>query len=225
MNRKTILMGIVAAAIIALGVATYLVYSNSGTPALADGGSNAQKVVLTADDHTMGDPKAPVTVIEYAAPSCPICAHWSETIFPQFKAQYIDTGKVYYVLRIFPLRSLDLAVAGMAHCLPHDAYFNFIDMMWRNQSMWDPDGYQIADEHAALLHMGTIAGMSNSQTETCISDQAVLQAASQVGQDATQKWGIDSTPSFVINGQLQPNMGSWQAVQDTLNPIIAQASK
>lgn len=220
MNRKSVLYSAVILAAIALAVASYLVYANGSGNAVASVDNGSLKMNITAADHSMGNPKAPLTVVEYGAPSCPICAHWNETIFPQFKAQYIDTGKVFYVFRIFPLRSLDLAVAAMAHCLPRDAYFSFIHMMWRNQSMWDPDGYDIADPHAALLHMGVIAGMSPQKTQACISDQRQLQEASAIGEQAQKAYGINSTPSFIINGQLEPDMGSWQSVQDTVTRLL-----
>jgi protein-disulfide isomerase len=223
-SRKSILYTIVLVAALALVVASYLVYTNGSSSTVASVDNGSLKMDITAADHTLGNPNAPLKVVEYGAPSCPICAHWNEANFPQFKAQYIDTGKVFYVFRIFPLRSLDLAVSAMAHCLPRDAYFSFIHMMWRNQSMWDPDGHDIADPHAALLHMGVIAGMTPQQTQACITNQQQLQKASAIGEHAEKAYGINATPTFIVNGQLEPDMGTWQSVQDTLNRLLkAQA--
>lgn len=228
MDRKTVLFGLVGFAAVALVVVSYFVYSGGGASAIPDGGANALAVTISPTDHTLGNPKAPVTVVEYGAPTCPVCARWNDQVFPQFKANYIDTGKVYYVFRVFPLQQLDLAVVGMAQCLPREGYFQFLDMMWRNQSMWDPDGFNIPDIHAAIVHMGVIAGMGPSQVDTCINDQTVLQAASAVGDQAQKVYGINSTPSFIVNGQLAPysKMYSWQGVQDTLDAVLkAKAGK
>ena len=117
MNRRPLLIGILAVAVIALGVIGYLYFAApSADGALPESGERAN-VTLTKDDRTMGDPKAPVLVVEYAALTCPHCAHFNETVFPKFKAKYIDTGKVYYVFRVFPLSSVDLAVESLARCL------------------------------------------------------------------------------------------------------------
>ena len=107
----------------------------------------------------MGNPKAKVVLIEYAAPTCPHCAHFNETVFPQLKQKYIDTGKVYYVFRVFPLHPSDVAAEAMAVCLPKDSYFQFIDLLFRNQKDWDWE-YQVQDIHGGLVKMGRIAGMT-----------------------------------------------------------------
>ena len=159
MDRKHLLYGLVAAAAVALGVMAYLVFSGNSGSAVPQEGSKLN-IALSPTDHTLGSPKAPVQFVEYAAPTCPHCAHWNAEVFPKFKKAYIDTGKVHYVFRVFPLSSVDAAVEAMARCLPKDSYFQFIDMMFRNQEKWDPDGYNVPDVHAALINMGRIAGMS-----------------------------------------------------------------
>lgn len=225
MNRKNVLYGLVAAAAIVLAVATYFVYSGSPSQTVSGGGDGAMKVTLTPNDHTLGNPKAPVTVVEYGAPTCPHCAHWNEDVFPKFKTNYIDTGKVHYVFRVFALSPVDVAVEAMARCLPKDSYFQFIDMMFRNQSKWDPDGYHIPDIHAALVKMGRIAGMSADKVESCISNQDELNKIAAIGQHAQKAYGINGTPSFIVNGHLASDkMVTWQGAQDYLNGLLKQAN-
>src|SRR5258708_37793113 len=131
-NGKQILFGVIGVAVLALGAAAYFVFSGGSADSdLSD--VPKYSITLAPTDHTLGSPTAPVQVVEYAAPTCPICAHWDTTVFPSFKSAYVDTGKVFYVFRVFPLQSADIAVEAMARCLPKDSYFQFIDMMYRNQ--------------------------------------------------------------------------------------------
>ncbi|MDE3115364.1 MAG: thioredoxin domain-containing protein, partial [Pseudomonadota bacterium] len=139
MTRKQLLSVLVAVAAIVVLAVAYFVYTGGSDGDVLQQGSKLT-IELSPRDKALGSPKAPIQFVEYAAPSCPHCAHWDEDVFPILKKEYIDTGKVYYVFRVFPLSSLDVAVESMARCLPADSYFQFIDMMYRNQDKWDPDG-------------------------------------------------------------------------------------
>jgi protein-disulfide isomerase len=220
-DRKQLLVGLVAVAVIAVGVAAYLVFFG-GKPetSLAGGTQERANVTLVASDRTLGSPKAPILVVEYAAPTCPHCAHFDTDIFPQLKRTYIDTGKVYYVFRVFPLSQVDVAAESMARCLPKDNYFQFIDLLFRNQSKWDPDGYQIPDVHGALVDMGRIAGMSAEQVDKCIANQAEQQRVTQVGEDAQTRYNINGTPTFLINGQIHGPFEDWQELKDFIEPML-----
>lgn len=223
MDRKQLVYGLVAAAVVALAVMAYLVFFGGSGNLTVSG--DKLNVVLSPTEHTLGSPNAPVQFVEYAAPTCPHCAHWNETVFPQLKRTYIDTGKVYYVFRVFPLSSVDVAVEAMARCLPKESYFQFMDMMFRNQDKWDPDGYNIPDIHGALVNMGRIAGMSQEKVDTCISNQDELNEISAIGQHATKAYGINGTPTFIVNGDLNRTAVTWQAVQDLLNPMLQKQAQ
>ncbi|HTW34473.1 MAG TPA: DsbA family protein [Rhizomicrobium sp.] len=218
MTHKQFLVGLVTVAVVALGIAAYFVFARSSA---GEAASVTTAMTLVKDDHTLGSPNAPITVIEYAAPMCPHCAHFDRDVFPDFKHQYIDTGKVYFVFRVFPLGAPDVAVEAMARCLPKENYFPFMDMMYRNQSQWDPDGYIIPDIHAALVHMGAIAGMTSAQVDACISDQAVQQRIQQAANDAQSRYGVYQTPSFIINGRLE-NPTSLEEMKAILDPELAK---
>ena len=221
MNRKQLLLAVVGIAVIGIVIAAYFVFFGGGSSESAATGDRSN-VTLVASDRRLGSPKAPLLVVEYAAPTCPHCAHFDTDIFPQFKQNYIETGKVYYVFRVFPLSSVDVAAEAMARCLPADNYFQFIDLLFRNQSKWDPDGYQIPDVHAALVQMGRIAGMSAEQVDRCINDQAAQQRITKVGEDANKRYGINGTPSFVINGQIHGPFQNYQELKDYIDPLLAK---
>ncbi|MGN6517719.1 MAG: thioredoxin domain-containing protein [Rhizomicrobium sp.] len=223
MNRRQLLIGLVVLAVVVVGVVAYMIFSTAPDASGAlTSAPQAYKVTVTSDDRTMGNPKAPVTVVEYAAPSCPHCAHFDTAMFPQMKKDYIDTGKIYYVFRVFPLSQVDVAAEAMARCLPADNYFQFIDLLFRNQDKWDPDGYRIPDVHAALVDMGRIAGMSAEQVDSCIGNQGEQKRITDVGQNAQTNYGIQGTPTFLVNGVIAPPFESYDDVKKYLDQALAK---
>ena len=221
MNRTYVLIGVIAIAVIALGVGAYFVFSGGRSPD-KEASAGPMAIVLSKDDRTMGSKSAPLTVVEYAAPTCPHCAHFDMDIFPQFKKDYIDTGKVYYVFRVFPLNPVDVAAEAMARCLPEDNYFQFLDLLYRNQPKWDPDGYQVADVHGALVEMGKIAGLSAQQVDECIGNQAMQKRIQDVGTDAQTRYGINGTPSFVAGGQVHGPFEDYPEFKTFLDGLLAK---
>ena len=199
MSRKT-LIGIGVVVILAIaGIAYAYNVMDSGSA----GGSIASGpgFTLVSTDKTMGNPKAKVVLIEYGAPSCSICAYFFQNEFPKLKQNYIDTGKIFYVFRVFPLRELDGDSEKMARCLPEDKYFGFIDQLWRNQPKWDNAEYPgITDAHAALVQQGRIAGMTSEQVDQCINNKNEDDRINKVAAEAEQRYSINATPTFILDG-------------------------
>lgn len=199
MSRKT-LIGIGVVVILAIaGIAYAYNVMDSGSA----GGSIASGpgFTLVSTDKTMGNPKAKVVLIEYGAPSCSICAYFFQNEFPKLKQNYIDTGKIFYVFRVFPLRELDGDSEKMARCLPEDKYFGFIDQLWRNQPKWDNAEYPgITDAHAALVQQGRIAGMTSEQVDQCINNKEEDDRINKVAAEAEQRYSINATPTFILDG-------------------------
>jgi protein-disulfide isomerase len=222
MNRRQMLVGLVVLAIVAIGVVAYFVFGGSSDDETLASGGTKYSITIVPDDRTQGDPKAPIQMVEYAAPSCPHCAHFDTDMFPFLKKNYIDTGKVFYIFRVFPLSQVDVAAESMARCLPADNYFQFIDQLFRNQSKWDPDGYQIPDVHAALVDMGKIAGMSADQVDSCINNADENKRATDVGQEAETKYGISGTPTFLVDGEIAPPFESTDDIKKYLDQKLAQ---
>jgi protein-disulfide isomerase len=218
-TRKQVLIGLSAISLIALAVIAYLLLfpSSAGDTLSAE---NKTTVTLTEFDRTMGNRNAPVTVLEYAAPTCPHCAHFNMEVFPKLKQEYIDTGKVFYVFRVFPLNSVDLAAEALARCLPADNYFQFIDLLFRNQEKWDPE-YGVQDVHGGLVAMGRIAGMNAEQVDTCMANKTELARASQVGADGQAKYNITGTPTFVIDGVVHNGGYAWEGLKAAIDAKLA----
>jgi protein-disulfide isomerase len=222
-SRTQMIIGGVAA--IALAVIMFLLLRPSGgnDEAVAPEAGPA-KVSILKDDRTMGDPKAPITMVEYAAPTCPHCAHFAMTVMPRIKQEYVDTGKVFYVFRTFPLSAADGAVEGIARlCLPADKYFEFIDLMFRNQPKWDPDGYQVTDVGAAIKQMARVKGVGPEQADRCMTDKNEQERINQVAQDAITKYNVQGTPTFVINGTVvQATESAWPQMKARLDSLLSK---
>jgi protein-disulfide isomerase len=170
--------------------------------ALAACGMFGSKTAVTADDMSLGNPSAKVTVIEYASVACPHCAAFNNTVFPAFKAKYIDTGKIHYVFREMLVGGSDevtTAAAGflLARCAGKDKYFSVVDAIFRDQDAMFKSG----DVRGTLLQIGQAAGLSPDQFNTCINDDTALKALNDRVQRYETDDHIDATPTFVINGK------------------------
>ncbi len=200
----------------------HLVLSGLALLAVAAGPAAAADYSVYPDDRTMGSPKAPVVLIEYAAPVCPHCAHFSQTVFPQLKKTYIDTGKVRYVLRIFPITQLDGAVAGMAKCVPPKKYFDFIDLAFAKQSIWDPDGNNVPDVHAGLVELGKLGGLKPDQVDRCMKDEKELDHVNRLAQEGEKKYNVNSVPTLVVNGTVVLGAeATWPKLQQRIDGLLA----
>lgn len=172
------------------------------TPPATTQVAQTDQPVIGADEHVLGKPDAPVTMIEYASMTCPHCEHFNTETMPRIKSEFIDKGLVRFVFRPFPLDGLALRASMMAQCVPGEGYFGMIDMLFRSRGEWTA----ASDQLSALKQIGRTAGMSSADIDRCTADQAVADRIVAGLKDAEAKFGINSTPSFVINGKTYTNM-------------------
>ncbi|HEY2481510.1 MAG TPA: thioredoxin domain-containing protein [Caulobacteraceae bacterium] len=152
------------------------------------------------DDMTLGNPKAPVTMIEYASVACPHCARFNNEVFPAFKAKYVDTGQVFYVAREALTADPAIAAAGFltARCAGKDKYFQVVDAIYHSQAPLETGG----DPHAMLLQIARSAGLTDAQFEACIRDPNAIKALNDRWDRYVNDDKISGTPTFVINGKV-----------------------
>lgn len=162
-------------------------------------GCNKATTTATDEDMSMGSPAAKVTVIEYASASCPHCARWNNDVFPQFKAKYIDTGKVRYVYREFLTPPIEVASAGflLARCAGKDKYFPVLDAIYHNQAQM----YESGDIRGGLLRIAQSVGMNEKQFNDCITNDDALKALNDRVEKAQKEAKITGTPTFFFNGE------------------------
>jgi len=180
--------------------------------------ADAKGYELVPSDRTLGNRNSKVVLIEYAAPSCPVCAAFNAQNFPRLKAQYIDTGKIFYVFRIFPLRSDDGLAEKIARCLPEDKYFTFIDLLFKNQPKWDVEfGVTPQGVHDGLVLLGRIAGMSQEQVDQCMENKAEDDRINKVSSEGESRYSITGTPTFILNGT---SIGAGNIPFDTMSKLL-----
>ncbi len=153
-------------------------------------------------DHVLGAPTAKITVIEYGSVACPGCAHFNETKFPDFKAKYIDTGKVRYVFRPMLTGVPTVAVAGtrLAECAGKDKYFSVVDAVMRGQHEYYPNGETNIFARGVLIKIAKNYGIDEAAFTQCVGDAAGIDRLKQAHADALSA-GVKSTPTFFVDGK------------------------
>ena len=147
-------------------------------------------------DIVLGSEKAPVTVIEYASMTCPHCAHFSETTFPELQKRYIDTGKVRFIFREFPLDALAAAGFMLARCGGKDKFMPIIETLFAKQREW-----MVEKPIEPLREIAKQFGFTHQSFDECLANQKVLDGIQNVRDRASEKLGVNSTPTFFINGK------------------------
>jgi protein-disulfide isomerase len=166
--------------------------------AIAQGAPDVAKPV-SLPDMALGPANAPVTITEFASMTCPHCAAFNDTVFPKIKSEYIDTGKIRYVFREFPLDIKAAAGSMLARCIAKDdagKYFAVIDMLFKQQNEW-----VLKNTTETLIRIGKQAGLSQQAVEDCLKDQALLDKIAADQKYASEVLKVDSTPTFFINGE------------------------
>ena len=190
-----------------------------GALALA-GCSKSGGATADASDMTLGDPNAKVKIVEYASVTCSHCADFNNQVFPEFKAKYIDTGKVRYTFHEFLTPPEAVAAAGYltARCAGKDKYFGVIDSLFHAQQEMFTSG----DMRGGLLRVAQSAGMTEEQFNKCVADEDALKALNDRVEKAARDQKISSTPTFVVNGE-KVKEGAMTMAE--LDAAVANASK
>ncbi len=169
-------------------------------------------------DQVQGSPDAPVTVIEYASLTCGHCATFHAEGYQFLKQKYVDTGKVRFVLREFPLDPLAAAGFMLARCAGEGKYYPMVNLLFAQQKSWTQTNKPVD----ALLGLARQAGFSQESFETCLKNQSVYDAVNQVRQRGSEKFGVDSTPTFFINGIVKRGALTPRELEATIEPLLAK---
>jgi len=167
-------------------------------------------------DRVVGPEKAPVTVVEYASMTCSHCARFHTTVYPDFKKKYIDTGKVRFMLREFPLDPIAAGAFALARCLPEDKYYPMVEVLFEQQKNWA----FVPDPPKALLAIAKQAGFTQQSFEACLTDQKLSQAIEDTARRANEKFAVSGTPTFFINGQMLRGEPTLEAMSKVIDPML-----
>ncbi len=149
-------------------------------------------------ERVLGDPDAPVTIIEYSSLTCPHCAAFHTDTLPAIKERYVETGQAKMVYRDFPLDQNALNAAVIAHCAGAERYFTFLEALFASQARWA----RSSDPRESLLQLAGLGGLAREAAEACLADEAMLDAVLQTRLDGQEEFAISSTPTFIINGEI-----------------------
>ncbi len=185
--------------------------------AMAQSASDVAKPV-SLPDMALGPANAPVTITEYASMTCPHCAAFNENVFPKIKSEYIDSGKVRYVFREFPLDIKAAAGSMLARCIAKDdagKYFAVIDMLFKQQNDW-----VTKNTTETLTRIGKQAGLSQQAVEDCLKDQALLDKIAADQKFANEVLKVNSTPTFFINGEMIRGETSFEEFDKRIKSLL-----
>jgi protein-disulfide isomerase len=169
-------------------------------------------------DMALGPADAKVTIVEYASMTCPHCAAFNDQVFPKLKAKYIDTGKVRYVFREFPLDIKAAAGSMLSRCIAKgdpNKYFAVTDLLFKTQNDW-----VLKNTTEALTRIGKQAGLSQQEVDACLKDQSLLDKIAADQKYASEVLKVDSTPTFFINGERVKGETSLEEFEKKINPLL-----
>jgi len=175
----------------------------------------ATLMTVQAGDHVLGDPKAPVTIIEYASLTCSHCAHFHTQILPDIKKKWIDTGKVKLVYRDFPLDQVAVKAAQIAECAGKDKYFGVLDIIFRGQPQWATG----TDPVAELAKPLRIAGMGEAEIKACLANDAMMSAVLNDYRSG-EALGVNATPTLFIGGELYRGSRSVEDLDRAITKLL-----
>lgn len=217
--RRRLVIG-AAAVVVAAGGGGYYLWREPGA-AIAQpvgGGEVPMAELLKPDplgDQIQGDAKAPVIIVEYASMTCPHCAHFHETTYPELKKKYIDTGKVRFIFREFPLDPLAAAGAMLARCAGNDKFFPMVETLFAQQKDW-----VVQKPLQPMLAIAKQAGFTQDSFDKCLANQQVLDGIEQARQRAATKFNVNSTPTFFINGKIHRGAMTVEELDQRVAPYL-----
>ena len=173
---------------------------------------------VSLPDMALGPKDAAVTITEYASMTCPHCAAFTEQVFPKIKEAFIDTGKIRFVFREFPLDIKAAAGSMLARCIAKDdsaKYFAVNDLLFKTQNDW-----VLKDTAASLTRIGKQAGLTQEAVEACLKDQALLDKIAADQKFANEVLKVNSTPTFFINGEMLKGETSFEEFSKKITPLL-----
>ena len=222
MNARNLLLIVGAAVVVAAAGIYYFINlpDPSAIPATGTGGlqtsSDDLLVAGPLGERALGDPSAPVTVIEYASMTCSHCAAFHETTFTPFKEKYIDSGQVHFIFREFPLDALATSAFMLARCVPEERYFAIVDTLFHQQRAWAFS----QNPAQALLNIVRQAGFTEETFKTCLTNQQILDGVNWVKDRGSDEFEVTSTPTFFINGKKKSGALSLETLEQEIEPLL-----
>jgi protein-disulfide isomerase len=217
-NRRNILIG-TGAAVVAAAAGTSVSFIFGSTAALAQQ-FDAAKLMAPAGgvaDHPVGNKDAKVTVIEYLSPTCPHCKTFHETVYPQLKAEYIDTDKIQFIARPFVRNVLDAVVFMLAEAAGEEKYHEVVDTFFRTQNDWVTS----ATPADAMFAIAQQLGFTKETYDAALTNQALFSGLETMRDQATREFQLQGTPTFYVNGKMLNGGVTFESLKAEIDPLLA----
>lgn len=169
-------------------------------------------------DIAIGPADAKVTVVEYASMTCGHCANFALKVFPEFKKKYIDSNQVRFILREFPLDNLAAAASMLARCAGGDKTHPMIETLYEKQADW---AFASGNPVPKLFDIAKQAGFTQESFDKCLTDQKLLDQITAQRTRASETFGVQSTPTFFINGKRLQETATLEALDKVIAPMLA----
>jgi len=177
----------------------------------------AKLAAVELPDRVLGSAEATVTVIEYASPTCPHCAAFHNNVYPQFKTDYIDTGKVKFILRPFVRNVLDAVVFMLAEAAGEDQYHSVIETYFKTQDQWGTS----ETPRDAILAIAKQLGFTDESFDAALTNQELFAAMETMRQQALDEFKLEGTPTFYINGKQLTGDKTLEQLKAEIDPLLA----
>ena len=223
LSRRTVALGLGGAAATLGALAVLGLRPDGATPqAVAQESAEfpLEDLLQTGElkDMTLGNADAPVTIIEYASMTCGHCGRFHRDVYPKLKEKYVDTGKVRFVFREFPLENYAAAASMLARCVPEDKFFPFVDLLFKTQGDW---AYVPGDKRVeTLFELAKQAGFTKERFEACLRDQKLLDNIRWIQNRGRDVFGVASTPTFFINGKMLRGGNTLETFEEMIAPFL-----
>ena len=218
-RRKALMLGLGALAIAGSAVAYFTINGEApvSSPAIAASDDALDLKVDPSKDNILGEANAPVTVVEYSSLTCPHCANFHQMTVPDMKEKYVNTGKIRYVIREFPLDRLAFAAAAIARCAGDDKYFPFVTALYKNQQKWVQGEGNPAER---LFDMAKQVGFTKETFNACLENKDVIDHIQQSRKIGSEEYGVSSTPTIFVNGKKLEGGNSLSDLEKAMEPFL-----
>ncbi|MGB0682734.1 MAG: DsbA family protein [Magnetovibrionaceae bacterium] len=180
--------------------------------------ANAVDLEAAMKERVLGDPNAPVTLIEYSSLGCPHCASFHADSLPLIKQNYIDTGKVKLVMRDFPLGGAAFAASMLARCVPEERFFGMIETIFKTQNQWG----RSENPRASLINIARLAGLSTEDANACLESRELYGALQNQAKNGQAEHGVNSTPTFIIDGEKIVGAEDYEVFAEAIDDALAK---
>lgn len=179
--------------------------------------ADLMKTVDGLADVALGPAEAKVTIVEYASMTCGHCSHFHGEVFPKIKEKYIDTGKVRFIMREFPLDNLAAAASMLARCAPADKVYPMIDMLFKTQAEW---AFVQGNPVPKLFDVVKQAGFTQDSFDKCLTNQKLLDQINAQRTRASEQFGVSATPTFYVNGKKLQGAPTLESFDAMIEPLL-----